>query len=67
MTEKTELTVQEAVFIAEGIEEVETPQEYYAAWQKLVDSGTAWELQGWFSRTAQSLIEAGHIQAGSVI
>jgi hypothetical protein len=28
-------------------------------WQKLVDSGLAWKLQGFFGRTATRMIEAG--------
>ena len=55
----------EAVALAEGFEEG-TEDEQIAAWQHLVDTGRAWRLQGWFGRTARSLIEAGVIHAASV-
>jgi hypothetical protein len=31
------------------------------AWQFLLDTGLVWSLQGWFGRTAVSMIEAGQI------
>lgn len=48
-----------AVQIAEGMLEAETQEQYYAAWQHLIDTGTVWALQGWFGRTAMGLIEQG--------
>ena len=52
--------VLEAMMIAEGVAEVNEKQ-YLAAWQKLVDTGLAWKLQGWFGRRAEQLIDAGLI------
>ena len=50
----------EATMIAEGVEEVETEEEYIEAWQHLIDTGLAWQLQGFFGRTAMAMVEAGH-------
>ena len=51
-----------ATGIAEGFEEPEASKErQIEAWQFLVDTGLAWQLQGWFGRTARALIEAGVI------
>ena len=49
-----------ATGLAEGFEEG-TEKEIIAAWQYLHDTGLAYKLQGWFGRTAQSLLEAGEI------
>jgi hypothetical protein len=51
-----------ATGIAEGFIEAETVDEQREAWQLLVDTGTAWRLQGWFGRTAQALIDEGFIE-----
>lgn len=50
-----------AAMVAEGVEEVDTEEEYLAAWQLLVDTGVCWRLQGWFGRTAAGLIQEGLI------
>jgi hypothetical protein len=59
---KRKMTSYLATGIAEGFEKG-TPAEQKRAWQYLVDTGTAWRLQGWFGRTASSLIEQGLIHA----
>ena len=50
------------VMIAEGVYDA-TREEQAQAWQYLHDSGLAYQMQGWFGRTAQQLIEAGVITA----
>ena len=51
-----------ATGIAEGWIEAESEDQQVEAWQTLVDTGLAWQLQGWFGRTAAALIEQGVIQ-----
>ena len=52
-----------ATMIAEGVDDVETQEEYFAAWQLLVDTGIVWQLQGFFGRTATDMINNGDIHA----
>lgn len=52
------MNIFDAIMIAEGVDDVETEEEYFAAWQLLIDTGICWQLQGWFGRTAKDLIEA---------
>ena len=50
-----------ATAYAEGFCEGEnaSEEEQIEAWQYLINTGLAWRLQGWFGRTAKSLIDEG--------
>jgi hypothetical protein len=40
----------------------ESDEEALAFWQKMVDTGFAWKLEGWFGRQAMAMIEEGLIE-----
>lgn len=52
----------DAVGIAEGWIQAESEAQVIEAWQHLVDTGLAWQLQGSFGRIARHLIDEGIIQ-----
>ena len=51
------LDVHQAVGRAEGYIQCQTAEEEIDAWQYLIDTGVAWQLQGWFGRQADFLIK----------
>jgi len=59
---KTKLSTYEATGIAEGWIPAESKEQLIQAWQQLHDTGLAYQLQGWFGRTAQNLIAEGIIK-----
>jgi hypothetical protein len=50
-----------ATGLAEGFIEADNEEQIIEAWQYLHDTGLAYQLQGWFGRTATDLIEQGII------
>jgi len=62
------MTSYRATGLAEGFEQPKAKTkdkkelEILSAWQYLVDKGTAWNLQGWFGRQANALLEQGLIK-----
>jgi hypothetical protein len=49
----------DAVMIVEGSEEADE-EKFIEACQFLIDTGMAWQLQGFFGRTCQDMINQGH-------
>ena len=53
----------QAIGRAEGFVEAESEEQIVEAWQHLIDTGLAWQLQGWFGRSAARLIAEGVCRA----
>jgi hypothetical protein len=52
----------DAISIIEGTEDASLEKQLQA-WQSLVNTGLAWQLQGWYGRCAKELIDQGLIEA----
>ena len=60
------MTNYEATGIAEGFIEAESEEQIIEAWQHLIDTGVCWQLQGWFGRQANFLIQNNLCKAKTV-
>jgi hypothetical protein len=56
------MTQYEAVGLAEGFIEANSEEQVIEAWQYLHDTRIGYQLQGFFGRTLNQLLEAGIIQ-----
>ena len=63
MTQTIQWTPYLACAFAEGFGEGETAtqEQQLEAWAYLIQSGHCWKLQGWYGRTADTLIQNGII------
>ena len=57
--ESTNMDQYTAVGLAEGFIESNDEDQIIEAWQHLIDTGLAWQLQGFFGRGATDLIRRG--------
>ena len=51
-----------AICLCEGIEEPKSTKDLMSAWQYIYDNKLYLRLQGWYGRTLDRLIDAGHIK-----
>jgi|TARA_B110000285_G_C14800823_1_gene457353 hypothetical protein len=56
------MTTYDAIGLAEGFIEAESQEQFIEAWQFLLDTGLVWTLQGFFGRTAVSMIKEGILE-----
>ena len=66
LTKELVVDIHQAVGIAEGYIPAETAEEELEAWQHLIDTGVCWQLQGWFGRQANFLIQNNLCKAKTV-
>ena len=52
------MTLHDAIMTIE-CDDTATTHDIIKAFQFLIDTGAVWQLQGWYGRTARSLIEQG--------
>ena len=50
------MNAQEAIMICAQLVPADYDEEV-EAWQHLIDTGLAWQLEGWYGRTAKRLID----------
>ena len=61
-----QLSTYDCCAIIEGFDgEEHTEDEVIAAFQRLIDTGQAWQLQGFYGRTAAHLIDIGLCHQGA--
>jgi hypothetical protein len=66
-TQTQEMNLYNACAIAEGWEGEHSLTLHMQAWSYLINTGIAWELQGWYGRNALMLIEQGLIdESGNI-
>ena len=53
------MDMMKAMDIAEGLEKPKDEKEFIKAWQFLIDTKLAWNLQGYYGRISRDLIKRG--------
>jgi len=66
LTKELVVDIHQAVGIAEGYIPSESAEEELQAWQMLIDTGICWQLQGWFGRQANFLIQNNLCKAKTI-
>jgi len=64
---KTDWTPYLATGIAEGFEQADNEYQIVEAWAYLIKTQLAYQLQGWFGRNAEAIIQGGSIDRNGKI
>ena len=51
------LSILDATLVAEQAQEPKCLEEFYSAWQILIDTNLVWQFQGWFGRQAVRFLQ----------